>query len=165
MRALVVYESMFGNTEQVARAVAEGLATHARVETVEATAAPVPLPDDVDLLVVGGPTHALGMSRAATRASAVEKGATGHDAGGIREWLDGLPPLHGVRAAAFDTHVHTRIPGSAAGSARRRLRKLGATVVTSPSSFYVTDTQGPLDEGEFDRARRWGADLVATVAT
>jgi hypothetical protein len=163
MRALVVYESMYGNTEQVARAVAQGLATCAQVETVEVADAPVPVPDDVELLVVGGPTHALGLSRAGTRKSAAEHGAAAPSATGIREWLADLPPVHDVRAAAFDTHARTRLPGSAAGSARRRLRRLGAVMVAAPASFYVTDTRGPLDDGELDRARRWGAGLTAGV--
>src|SRR6188472_2874693 len=87
MSALVVVESMWGNTRAVAEAVARGLGEE--VEVVEVQDAPTPLPDNVDLLVVGGPTHAFAMSRSTTRHDAVERGARGADeAHGIREWLD-----------------------------------------------------------------------------
>lgn len=62
MKALVVYESMFGNTEQVARAVATGLGRHLDVELVAVANAPDTV-SDVDLVVVGGPTHAFSMTR------------------------------------------------------------------------------------------------------
>ncbi len=90
MRALVVYESLWGNTEQVARAVAAGLAVHADVEVVDSDAAPLSVVG-YDLLVVGGPTHAFSMTRAATRADAVKSHAAPHEPGrGIREWLTSL---------------------------------------------------------------------------
>jgi flavodoxin len=60
-RALVVYESMFGNTEAIAHAIAEGLSPHLSVELVEVSAAPITL-RDVDLLVTGAPTHAFGLT-------------------------------------------------------------------------------------------------------
>src|SRR5690606_14826892 len=72
MRALVAFESMFGNTGLIAEAIADGLARHGEVETAEVGTAPVLLPAEVDLLVVGGPTHAFGMSRPGTRSSAKE---------------------------------------------------------------------------------------------
>ena len=71
MRALVVYESMFGNTEAVARAVADGLAEMHDVDLREVSQAPTEVIGRVDLIVVGGPTHAFSLSRPATRASAV----------------------------------------------------------------------------------------------
>ena len=163
--ALVVYESMFGNTGAVARAVAEGLSS--RVETVDVvhvSTAPVVL-HGVDLLVVGAPTHALGLSRSATRTAAREKGARGPASQGAREWLALLQrPDTVVHAACFDTRV--RVPllvGSAARAIRRRLRRLGVDVVAT-RRFTVTGTPGPLVPGELDRARRWGAELVATRA-
>lgn len=97
--ALVVVESMFGNTMSIGRAVADGLSPTLRVDLVEIGAAPRAVGGDVDLLVVGGPTHAFGLSRSGTRHSAVEQGAAG-TAGveaGLREWLESLDPLLGVR--------------------------------------------------------------------
>src|SRR5215207_10007674 len=100
-RALVVYESVFGDTEAIARAVAEGIAGHVPVDVVAAREAPNVLGADIALLVVGGPTHAFGMPRPATREGAVkERGAQLVDTTtGLHEWLDvvQLPP--GMRAA------------------------------------------------------------------
>jgi flavodoxin len=67
MHAIVVYESMFGNTQRVAEAVAAGIAAHMTVELIEVGAAPTQIGEDVGLLVVGGPTHAFGLSRQSTR--------------------------------------------------------------------------------------------------
>lgn len=166
-RALVVYESMFGNTQRVARAVADGLAEHAEVHVVRAGPGVTPR-DDVDLVVVGGPTHAFGLSRPSTRASAGRQGADGAAAGatGLREWLDTLPEPTGHRPAmaAFDTRIRKRgVPGSAARSAARRLKHVGLPVVVPPMSFWVRSTGGPLLPGEEDRARTWGRELARTV--
>ena len=73
MRALVMYESMFGNTRDIANALAGGMSAHLEVEVVEVSAAPATVGDDVDLLVVGGPTHAHGMSNPGSRASRESK--------------------------------------------------------------------------------------------
>jgi hypothetical protein len=160
MRALVVYESMFGNTETVARAVAEGLSSALVTEVVEVSKAPRLVGGD--LLVVGGPTHALGMSRPKTRADALTQsgGTLASPGDGIREWLGALAPGYG-KAAAFDTKVaHPRVPGSAAHAAARRLHRLGFTLVGKPHTFYVGGTKGPLADGETDRARAWGRGLA-----
>ncbi len=162
MSALVVFESMWGNTRAVAEAVAEGLGTGTAVVHVEE--APARLSDDVDLVVVGGPTHAFSMSRATTRHDAVEKGATeGDEARGIREWLEDLPESDHVEVATFDTRVTKvkRLPGSAAKAAGKEVRRhhLGRLIATE--SFYVDDMEGPLHEGELSRAATWGAHLQA----
>ena len=168
-RALVIFESMYGNTEAVARAIADGLATGMPVDVVEVGDAPAVPGDDVDLLVVGGPTHAFGMSRASTRRDASEKAAGAGVAlvsrgDGVREWLAALPARPGLRAAAFDTRVaQPRVPGSAARAIRRRFRRGGAIVVDGPHSFYVDGTEGPLSPGELERARAWGNALAAAT--
>jgi hypothetical protein len=166
MRSLVVFESMFGDTETIARAIAEGLSVGMRVDVVDVATAPR-VDADVDLLVVGGPTHAFGMSRASTRGDAVRQGgrASAGDLG-LREWLDELlPPTEPVPAAAFDTKINKRfIPGSAARSAADVLRRHGFRLVAPPESFRVIGTPGPLVTGEEDRARRWGRSLAATFA-
>ena len=159
-RALVVFESMFGNTEVIARAVAEGLADKVPVRVVRATPDLV-LEDDVELLVVGGPTHAFGMTRPATRESAGQQGASSAVSHGIgvREWLDGLGSTT-CRVATFDTRVHMKgLPGSAARGVEKRLGRAGARVLAPATSFWVTSTQGPLLPGEEDRARQWGNEL------
>ena len=166
MRALVVFESMFGNTETIARAVAEGLGERYDVTVAEVGAAPDQVPPGVDLLVAGGPTHAFGLSRPATRADAA--GQLGDRSPvspgrGLREWLAALPPVTGPAAATFDTHIDKRFPGSAAKAARRRLRGKGFDV-RAAESFYVTGTPGPLADGEEARARAWGARLAGLLA-
>lgn len=166
MKALVVYESMWGNTEQIARAVGRGLEHGGSVE-VRDVAGEVPSDaQDVDLLVVGGPTHAFSMSRASTRADAVTKGApSGHEARGIREWLDGLPEGD-VAVATFDTRVGKvrHLPGSAARKAAKEVRRHRVGHVLDTESFFVADLQGPLLDGELDRAVAWGGQLAGRSA-
>lgn len=167
MRALVVYESMFGNTRTIAAAIAEGLSEHVRTDLVEVGAAPSEPDIRVDLLVVGGPTHAFGMSRPNTRADAATKSDTSLVSSGIgmREWIEQLPPATQATAVAtFDTRVRRpRLPGSAARAALKQLRKHGFRLAAPAVTFWVGGTTGPLVDGELDRARAWGADLGASV--
>jgi len=76
MKALVVYESLFGNTEGVAQAITRGLSAHLDVEMVDVTKAPSTITDPFDLIVVGGPTHAFSMTRQSTREDAFRQGAS-----------------------------------------------------------------------------------------
>ena len=161
VKALVAYESMFGNTERIARAVAAGL----RLEGVDTTVLDVSLAGaadlaDVDLLVVGAPTHGFSLSRPATRRDAVRQG--GRDAAsviGMREWLetraaDARLPL----AATFDTRV-TKVrylPASASRKAARILDDHGHRIVSAPTGFLVHAVPGPLEPHEVDRAIAWG---------
>jgi hypothetical protein len=170
LRALVVYESMFGNTEKVAGAVLRGL-QHEGVDAglVEAGSAPASLPDDLDLLVVGGPTHAFSMSRASTRADAVRQGApTERTASGIREWLESvrLPHDRLPVVATFDSRVTKVrwIPQAAGPSAARLARRRGIETITKPMGFLVEDLRGPLVEGELEHAVAWGSRLATELA-
>jgi len=157
MKALVVYESLFGNTEQVARAVGQGLRRSMEVEVVEVGSAPPLDPEAVDLLVVGAPTHAHGLSRPATR----ETRDGGEPGIGVREWLEGLPSAPGRAVATFDTRFPKPrwLTGSAARSIAARLSKRGARAIADPESFFVAGTEGPLRERELLRASRWGVAL------
>ncbi|MGH8867502.1 MAG: flavodoxin family protein [Actinomycetes bacterium] len=158
---------MFGNTEAVARAIADGVATQMSVDVRQVADAPHELGPDVGLLVVGGPTHAFGMTLFGTRKTAVNQGAhpTGGPEIGLREWIAGLRPGDSPPAAAtFDTRLHKRwIPGSAARKAQKQLRRLGLPIAAEASDFYVSDTPGPLLDGELTRARTWGSQLGATL--
>ena len=161
MRALVVYESMWGNTERIARAVADGIGG---ARTLEVNAVSDTDLEDLDLLVVGGPTHAFAMTRPATRQDAVARGAAaGPGDRGIREWLAELPEDLVVPVATFDTRLDAvrALPGSAARGARRELRRHHHGDVIRARSFYVKDTAGPLVEGELQRAAQWGAQLAS----
>ena len=119
----------------------------------------------VDLLLVGGPTHAHGISRASTR----KVGATDEKntyAGpttepGLREWLAALPLGRGRGAAAFDTRFDKPVllTGSAAKGIARRLEHLGFRVIVEPESFLVT-TENRLKDGEIERATAWAKVLT-----
>ena len=172
MRALVVYESMFGNTRKIAEAIAAGLASDAasgiEVSVVEVGVAPAALDPQLDLLVAGGPTHAFGLSRPRTRRSAAQQASRGVVSTGIglREWLAALPPAAGVTVAAFDTRSAKPrwMPGSAARAAARQLRGLGFRLVGRPARFCVSGITGPLVPGEIERAQHWGETLGAAVS-
>jgi flavodoxin len=168
MKALVVYESMFGNSEKVARAIAEGLEGFGEVTIRDvATAVAGAIPHGVDLLVVGGPTHAFSMSRLSTREDAIRQGAgQGLASRGLREWLEAVATdLKGLPFATFDTRVSRvrRLPGSAARSAARQLRRRRGRMVAPPESFFVNDVSGPLDVDEVDRARAWGRHVAGVL--
>lgn len=165
MRALVVYESLWGNTEQVARAIGAALGTQADVEVLDSDAAPTSV-DGYDLLVVGGPTHAFSMTRASTRADAVTTRSAPHEpARGIREWLNELErPTTQIPAVTFDTRVEKpRLPGSAAKAARHELRSLGFDTAIKSQTFHVHGYEGPLVDGELDRAAAWAGTVLARL--
>jgi len=166
MRALVVYETLWGNTEKVARAIAAQLSNTMQVDFVDVDSAPNSA-DGYDLLVVGGPTHAFSMTRASTRKNAVDQ----HQAPfapkrGIREWLNVLAPTEKhVQAVAFDTRANApRLPGSAARAAKQELRSLGFEIPLKQKSFRVNGYEGPLVEGELEKATEWGSEVSRAVS-
>ena len=165
LKALVVYESFFGNTESIARAVAGGL----RLEGLEAEAVDVADADgldidDYDLLVVGGPTHAFALSRPSTRSEAVARGGDdSYSVRGLREWLADLAIGDGVHlAATFDTRVSKvrHLPMSAARSAAHMMRTRRFTLVSRPTGFVVRDVEGPLEQREMERAITWARTIA-----
>jgi hypothetical protein len=160
MRAMVVYESMFGNTFRVAEAIADGLRPSFEVEIREVGSA-VRHDVGLDLLVVGGPIHGWRMARGWSFGC----GRAYTNGIGIREFLTELhepnrdpPPL----AAAFDTLLRTRwFPtGSAARPAASQLVHHGYRLIAEPQHFYVEDARGPLVAGELERAFAWGTQLA-----
>ena len=157
MRALIVYESMYGNTHLIANAIAEGLRTHAETVVVPVGEADASLVERSDLVVVGGPTHAHGMSRDSTRQGAVaaaeKPGAEltlDPDAAGsgLREWLASVGRF-ATPAAAFDARVDLPVRA-------HRARIEGHRPQAAPSRRNVDRRTGelPRDEGHPPRAER-----------
>ena len=166
MRALVVYESMYGNTHTVATNIAAGLSATHEVMLVSVTRATPELVAAADLLVVGGPTHVHGMSSAASRRSAAEtarKQGSGlamdpdADGPGVRGWLGGIAAGHGL-AAAFDTRLGgiPALTGRASRGISGLLERRGYQLIAAPESFRVSK-RNTLVDGEAARACSWGA--------
>ena len=176
MRALVVYESMYGNTHAVAVSIAAGLSTRHDVTLVPVTRAAPELAAAADLLVVGGPTHLHRMSTAASRrwaADAARKQGSGltldpdADGPGVRGWLEGVGSLgaQNTLAVAFDTRL-SGVPlftGRASRGISRLLAGHGCRMFAPPESFVVSK-QNTLPDGEAARARAWGAMIGAAAS-
>ncbi len=167
MRTLVVYESMYGNTRQVAEAIARGARAGGEASVLHVTDVNPDALDSVGLLVVGAPTHAWSLPRPSTRHSAVRKPNPGSpytelsaEGPGVRELLDRLPRLD-CPAAAFDTRfgAPALFTGRASRAINRGLRRHGATLVGQRQSFLVTKANR-LRTGQLERAEAWGRALV-----
>jgi len=158
MKALVVYDSAYGNTAKIAQAIGEGLGAQADVETLRVRDVNPGQLTSVDLLVVGSPTQKFRPTGATT------------------EVLKSVPRggLEGIKVAAFDTRFteteinrvrilafFVRIFGYAAKPIADRLVKKGGTLIIPPEGFYVGDTEGPLLEGELERAVDWARQILA----
>ena len=167
MTALIVTESLFGNTLAIAEAIRGGIAEvqgAAEVRVLHASEAPAELPAEVDLLVVGAPTHLLSLPNAGSRKDAETRGALLAEHTGVREWIDAVAIPTGLRVATFDTSSPSRVgQGTAAGAAARALRERGADTTVGPS-FFVTGMEGPLADGELGRATAWGRELARATA-
>jgi len=163
MKAIVVYESLWGNTATIARAIAEGIGSGARaLSTAEATAAEI---DGADLIVAGAPVHAFGLPTEQSRRNAGgNSGKTpapdlSHPP--MRSWLSTLPAGKG-RYAAFETAFKWS-PSGAKGAIGKGLEKAGYSRVAKAQRFIVTGGSGPLRSGEVERARAWGVELARTI--
>jgi flavorubredoxin len=166
MKAVVVYESHFGNTANVALAIAEGIGPGARaLNTDEATPEAI---GDADLIVAGAPVIAFGLSRAGMKeqiAAAADKAPTPADVSHplLRTWLDRLPA--GPRmGAAFETRIWWS-PRGATGTIESRMKRIGYRLASKSERFIVAGGYGPLRDGELQRARAWGATLAKAVGT
>jgi flavodoxin len=157
MKALVVYDSVFGNTEQVAQAVAQALGPQEDVELLRASQVAPDRLARTELLVVGSPTRGF---RPTEAVAALLKAVPSH-------------ALDAVRVAAFDTRFKAdeldsaglrflvKTGGYAAKRIASQLKKAGGSLAAPPEGFYVEDTEGPLKAGELDRAKAWATRLVA----
>ncbi|MBN2005605.1 MAG: flavodoxin family protein [Anaerolineae bacterium] len=151
MNTLIVYDSVFGNTEKVAQAIGGALGAQVmRVGDVK----PEHL-SGLNALIVGSPTRAFSATPA------------------VKQWLQSLAPkrLSGVKVAAFDTRMDVktvnspiltffaRIFGYAAEPMASRLVKKGGTQATAPAGFIVMASEGPLKDGELERAAEWARQM------
>ena len=138
MKVLVVYDSKYGNTEKVARAIGE--AVGAQVHAVgDLNLADI---NGFDLLILGSPTHG------------------GFPTEGINNLSKESSILDSVDSAAFDTRTKTTIFGYAAPKIARNLKKNGANLWAPPEGFFVLGTEGPLMDGELERATNWGKEIT-----
>jgi hypothetical protein len=161
MKALVVYESFWGNTARIARAIAEGLGEGTRaVPTDEATGDAL---DGVDLLVVGAPVLGFSLPTDSMRENlrrdpgrAPSPPDLSHPS--MREWLAALPKGD-VRFATFETRIWWS-PRGATGTIEKDLLAAGYRRLAKRERFIVTGGYGPLKEGEVERAQAWGATLA-----
>lgn len=153
---LVVFDSVFGNTEKIARAIAGGLFPQTEVEVMTINQVKTLSLTDLNLLVVGSPTRGFKPTP------------------DITAWLQGLPAksLAGVRVAAFDTRIpqdvlkknfflrlFSKMIAFAADPIAKELTSKGGSLVIPPEGFIVVESEGPLAEGELQRAADWAGKL------
>jgi hypothetical protein len=160
MHAIVVYESVWGNTAAVARAIAEGLGDGTRACPTDE----VPPADlaAADLIVAGAPVFGFGLPTEKMRET-IKPGEAGADLShpSLRSWLETLPAGHG-RAAAFETRIWWS-PKGATGTIEKHLAGRGYTPIAKAAKFVVRGKEGPLRDGELERAAAWGRQLRAAV--
>ena len=147
MNALIVYDSVYGNTEKIARAIAEAITPSSEVKVLRAGEANPSELASIDLLIVGSPTHG------------------GRPTPAVQDFLNEVPELslQGINVAAYDTRSQAklaRIFGNAAGRIARYLTRKGGVLIASPEGFFVTGTKGPLKEGELERAAVWARGIL-----
>lgn len=159
MKALVVYDSVYGNTEKIARRIAVGLEDAAEVRAVPVAEVKADDLKGLDLLLVGSPTQAFGMIA------------------GPKAFFKNLPAgaIKGVKVAAFDTRMDTRnvdskvftfmagLFGYAAEKIARALKAGGGVEAAAPGGFIVTGKEGPLKDGELDRAGAWAREIISQM--
>jgi len=157
MKALIIYDSFFGNTEKIAQAISTALTSQVEVEVVRVSQVNPEHLSGLDLLVLGSPTRAFSASPE------------------TKKFLASIPTgtLRGVKSAAFDTRIaladvnswvldlFVKMFGYAAEPIARQLEKKGALQVSKPVGFFVAGREGPLKEGELERAVEWGKQLLA----
>lgn len=148
MRSLIVYDTWFENTRQIAEAIAEGLDSD--VQVIRCDADPTLFIPECELVIVGSPTHG---------------GVVTPD---MQSFLDYLEPeeLDGIAVTAFDTRATykwLRFIGFASGRIAKQLQRKGGTLVMPPEGFYVRGKEGPLLKGELARAQKWGEKIAQEV--
>jgi flavodoxin len=145
MKTLVLFDSNFGNTKQIADAITQQIGTGAFEKSVnDVKQADL---NGIDLLIVGSPINAWRPTKKITAF--------------LNDIRSGK--LTGVKAAAFDTRVRSFISGNAAKRISKSMEKSGAEVLVAPIGFYVTGNEGPLVEGEIARAKEWAGSIQSKL--
>lgn len=141
MNALVIYDTQYGNTRQVAQAIADALGEQMQVRLIPGDEAGKLDLQAVDLIAVGCPTHGRGVTPAIE--SLFEKIADN--------------TLQGTAAIAFDTRLHWPgwLSGMASSRIAKHLQRIGCRLLLPQESFFVAGGEGPLMEGELGRAATW----------
>ena len=145
MNTLVIYDSTFGNTAQLVQTMADKLGEYGTSRIASADEAGLTEIKEIDLLLVGGPTQRHGLSPT------------------MKTLLEGFPrrTLKGIYTGAFDTRYHISAwkSGSAAHGIDSKLKRTGASLIVEPESFFVAEREGPLEEGELERAAAWAEEI------
>lgn len=152
MKSQIVYFSKFGNTQNVAKGIAEKLDSLGSSRAVAFEQVDFSQLQEMDLLVMGAPTHRMNLPAA------------------LRQAFESWPRLclRGIPVAAFDTSYKMSwwlARFTAARKLDRRLRKLGGKRVAGPETFYVEGREGPLYDGEIERAQAWAAAIYEQLAS
>jgi flavodoxin I len=158
MKSILIYDSQYGNTEKIAQSIRDALAEQSQVTLIRVSDFKPEMLEGVELLIVGSPTQGFKPTAA------------------IKDFLKAIPTnqLKGMRVAAFDTRLtqknidktpvlpfFVKMFGYAAEPIAKALEKCGGQLVVPPEGFYVVDTEGPLVEGELDRAADWARKCCA----
>lgn len=158
MKALIVYDSLYGNTERIANAIGEKLSSYHDTKTIKVIKANPNDIDGIDILIIGSPTHG------------------GRFTDPIKTFIGLLPEkeLQAIKTLTFDTSFPTtnmgffinhivKIFGNAAPRLSKELKKKGANVIDS-KTFYVLGKEGPLQEGETERAKEWVVQSIKKIS-
>jgi len=148
MKTLIVYDSVHGNTEKIARAIGDAIT--GEVEVHHAGEVNISELDTFDLIIVGSPTHG------------------GRPTPAVRGFLNeaSAPALKSTSVAAFDTRLPAKwvkIFGYAAGRIGDSLKRKGGNLAVPPEPFFVEGTEDPLKEGELERAAEWAEEGVKSI--
>ncbi len=165
MGVLIVVESSFGNTRHLAEAIATGLTDKGRdCRIVRVDAAPLEIPRDVRLLLIGGPTHDQGMSTSGSRARMLAEGGELTPTIGLQDWIGQLTPSTDLPIRTFDTRSAAKFLPSTARIAARELKRRGFLGAKTGESFLVIEGEPPrIADGETERATEWGRYLAGQL--
>jgi flavodoxin I len=155
MKSLILYDSYFGCTEKIAKSIENSLQNYDKVELCQIRKATQQMLEGLNFLIIGSPTRGFRPSKS------------------VIDFLNSIPSksLKGVKAASFDTRIELETiksgilryivdkSGYAAKTISKTLKKKGAEIIAAPEGFIVTGEQGPLKEGEIERAREWAKNL------